>query len=278
MSTHKVIDFRVRPPYKSYLNFFANPNATNEMLGLDFPVTASETEKSVDLLIKELDAAGVEVAVIPGREWAGTKNADIIEVAQKYPERFVVFPYLDALGGANALTQIDEYLKLDVVKGFALEPTWQPGQVDFDDERIFPIYKKLEENNIPVMLTFSAAVIPTVSAKYIEQIEQLAIHFPRLSIILAHGAWPFTTEAIAVAFRHKNVYLVPDAYGLQGPAGDDYIRGANTLIPNQLVYGSSYPVLPIEEGVRAYGNRGFKNDAVREKFFYRNAAKLLGLE
>lgn len=276
MCIRKVIDFRVRPPYKSYLELFKNPELTNELLGLDFPTSKSEKNKSVEVLLQELDEAGVEISVLPGRGIWGDQTEELFELAEQYPGRFIVFPYVNPLEGQKALDLVDKYVIHGKGKGVCIEPAFQKDTYWYNDDRVFPLYKMLEENNIPLLIT-SGVAIPSIDPNSINYLEEVAIKFPDLKLILAHAAWPFTREVIAIAFKHPNVFLIPDVYGSQGPSGDDYIRGANTIIPNQLIYGSSYPVLPIVETVKAYENRPFKNEKIRNKFFYENAARILGI-
>lgn len=95
--SRKVIDFRVRPPYGSGLKFFENVDWINELIGFDFKTSESEKNASIELLMRELDEAGVELAVLPGRGLFGDQTEELFELADKYPGRFVVFPYVDPL-------------------------------------------------------------------------------------------------------------------------------------------------------------------------------------
>ena len=51
-----------------------------------------------------------------------------------------------------------------------------------------------------------------------------------MNIILSHGGWPWVTEAIHVAYRYKNVYLLPDLYQFNGP-GRRRVPGCGELYP-----------------------------------------------
>lgn len=283
MSNVAKIDFRVRPPFKSYESFFANPAGfeafTKSFLGVE--VEGSQKTKSVDDLLAELDSVNTVKAVIPGRGLIGVNNDDLFEFAEKYGEdRFIIFPFLDHFKVKESLAAIDKYIINGKGKGASMEPTiptLESPKTDFDDERIFPIYAKLEENNIPLLITFSTIVVPEVNAKYVIQIQNIAKKFPKLKLVIAHAGWPFTREMVAVAFSHKNVYLIPDAYGLKGPGAQDFITAAKSNLKNQIVFGSSYPIVPVVDTTRFVEDEWGLDDETKQKVFYDNAASILGL-
>jgi hypothetical protein len=99
--------------------------------------------------------------------------------------------------------------------------------------------------------------------------------FQRLQIVVHHGAWPRVDEIIGVAFRYANVTLVPDMYIFQ-PGGRLYVEAANGALGDQIAFGSSYPFRAMRQSADDYAKLGFK-DAVLDKVFYANAARLLGV-
>lgn len=89
-----------------------------------------------------------------------------------------------------------------------------------------------------------------------------------------HGYWPNVQQLLGVAFRHENVYLVPDMY-LFLPGSEVLVQAANGFLADQLLFGSSYPFRPIGQSIEDAQRLGF-SDGVLEKFFYANARKVLG--
>lgn len=275
------IDFRVRPPFKNYLNFFASAEHLGGFAGqFGLPLAPSITEKSEQLFIKELDEAGIDIGVIPGRTMMGVSNDELFEFADKYPGRFYIFPNVNAIDTKAALEAIDKYIVHGKGKGISIEPTFGPPNVvhDFDDERAFPVYQKLQELGVPIMITHSGYISQDAFDSYTPHLDKLALAFPELKIIVAHGGWPWFRETIEVAFRRKNVYLLPDIYA-NGvvPFSDDMRTAAKYLIPDQVLFGTAYPIAPIVESVENARKWDLPEES-REKFFYKNAAKLLGLE
>lgn len=64
----KKIDFRVRPPFGHYLKFYEDlDDLERSSYGhTETHMPPSVREKSVDLLIQEMDAAGIDLAGGPG--------------------------------------------------------------------------------------------------------------------------------------------------------------------------------------------------------------------
>lgn len=278
----KIIDIRVRPPYKTYQNFVNSIDEKSINTFHSFEYTGSLKTKSFDDFIKELDNAGIEKAVIQGRHGMGlpVDNEEIFELVDKYPDRFIAFPYFDPLDGQKALDEIDTLILNGKGKGAALEPGF-PGEgkqaYKFDDARVYPFYKKLEDNDIPILLTYSLHALQEFDSDTPRQLDKVARDFPNLKIIVAHAGWPWVLDNIAIAFRHPNIYLSPDVYGINGPGAELYISAAKTLLKDKIIFGSSYPVTPIEQIVDFIKNEWGLDEETLEKVFYKNAAKVLKL-
>lgn len=91
-----IIDFRMRPLYGRYQAMEKNGTVDRFLSGLNCEKTASMKEKSLKLLVKEMDEAGVELAVVPGRQSKGTfiSNEELFEIGRAYPGRFEIFRFI----------------------------------------------------------------------------------------------------------------------------------------------------------------------------------------
>lgn len=276
----KKIDFRVRPPYKRYKDtFFAHTDYVAKIAqDLGLPYTESLKQKSLELLLKEMDKAEVEISVVPGRGFMGVDNEELLELTDLYPGRFIVFPFVHAVDTQNAIDTVERLIIQGKGKGVAVEPFYGQNAYRFDDERAFPLYKLLEEHNIPLLVTFSRGFMNVLDSSAPAQIDIVAQKFPGLKIVLAHGGFPYSRELIAAAFANHNIYFVPDVYGVRFPGAEDYIKAANTVLGSQILYGSSYPVLPIVETVEYFDKESGLKESVKEKFFYKNAAEILNIK
>lgn len=144
-----------------------------------------------------------------------------------------------------------------------------------DDARAYPMYRKLEENNIPVLITFSSLALEEINSDSVRQLDKVARDFPNLVIVVAYGGWPWTREMTAIAFSRKNVYLAPNVYATIGAGADDYIRAAKTILKDKIMFESSYPIAPVDQSVDFVKNNWGLNDEILEKVLHGNAAKII---
>lgn len=104
---------------------------------------------------------------------------------------------------------------------------------------------------------------------------QRLIEFLNASIIISHGAWPFVSDAIALAIFYPNVYLSPDLY-LGFPGSKPYVEAANFQLGDRILFGTCYPNVPYDFALSHFRNQEWK-EGVLERILYRNGAELLGL-
>lgn len=270
-----VIDFRVRPLYKSYQQGFGDSIIERFFDVFGYELTDSLKEKTLESLVKELDEAGVTKAVVPGRAVPGFSNEELFEIADRYPEHFIIYPFLDLSDIEKSLADIDTYIINGRGAGASIEPGFGNG-LTFDDERIFPVYEKMEKNHIPVLVTVSGWVAKTFDPSLTTQIDNLLNHFPNLVFIAAHAVWPFLREAVAIAFKHPNLYLTADFEGTRGVGARDLRDGALHMVKNQVIFASSYPLGPIGQGIESIREWQLPRE-IEEKVLYGNAARILGL-
>ena len=83
---------------------------------------------------------------------------------------------------------------------------------------------------------------PSETGRPIPYIDQIAIDFPELVIVCGHIGYPWTTEMIAVADKHPNVYIDTSAYSANRypPELVDYMRGRGR---SKVMFGTNYPML-----------------------------------
>ncbi len=276
---YRKIDFRVRPPYGHYLTMFQTEQAHFDRLADAFDMTVSPSQRTGNLeqFVREMDEAEIELAVVPGRQYLGVSNDEMMTLEQRYPGRFRVFPYIDPTEGETALKELDRYLDQADIRGVSAEPTFQERPYAFDDPVAFPMYEKLQREELPLFISYSAKLLPIVDPDTVRQLGTVLHNFPELKIVVGHGGWPWHLEVMAMAFNSPNIYIVPDMYGLTGPGSESYVKAANTLMKWQMLFGSAYPILNAVDVAHFYEHCGIK-ESVMPGFFYDNAANLLKLK
>lgn len=273
-----VIDFRMRPLYKGYCSMVENKTTDKFLQALRCEPSPSIIRRSLNILIDEMDQAGIDLAVIPGRQTEKTyiSNDELMEIKQSYPERFEIFPLYNPMKPEENLMEIRQYLEAGICCGVTTEPGFG-NSYRFDDEVYTPLYELLNDRNAVWMTTFSGSITPTLDMSLPGRFQSVAKKYPNIKAVAGHGGWPWVREMISIAFFTPNVYLAPDLYAVRCAGSDDYRAAAEGMLREQFLFGSSYPLVPVNEAVNCVKSWGLDSET-EKKVLFGNAAKLLGIE
>ncbi|TPF95352.1 hypothetical protein EP30_10920 [Bifidobacterium sp. UTCIF-39] len=270
-----VIDFRLRPFSEHYDAGFSETMVRRFFSGFGYDITAAAIDRGYESLRTELDEAHVVKAVLPGRKVYNTTNAELFDYAARDPQLFLVFPFLDVANPQEALDVIERDVVARGAKGVSIEPLGG-NDVRFDDERVFPIYERLQELGLPVLATVSAFASDLIDPSIPRQVHRVVTTFPKLIFVAAHAGWPWVAEMVPIAFMNTNLYLLADFEGTRGNASPELRQAAECMVPDQVLFGSSFPLGPIAQGVRNIRDWHLQPEEER-KVLYGTAAKILGL-
>lgn len=281
----KIIDFRVRAPYKTIgETYLFGPDADYHAGRYGSWVAPSAKQKSMKLLLQEMDEIGIVKSVVNTRKAYNNDNHDLLDLLQEYPDKFIGIPNIDPFEGEQALQEIDDLVINGPCSGIILEPSMagmglgtSGGECMADnDPRIYPIYEKCQNENIPVLITCSGLAYPLSDVTTPNNIEQIAADFPKLTLVITHAGWPWVQSMCGIAMRRGNVYLSPDCYLLHAPGWRDYVDGANYMLQDQFIFASAYPIIAPKYAVEYNLNCGFREEVI-PKMMYENAARVLKL-
>jgi predicted TIM-barrel fold metal-dependent hydrolase len=145
------------------------------------------------------------------------------------------------------------------------------------DRRFYPIYAECCELGVPfcTQIGHTGPLMPSEVGRPI-YLDQIAIDFPELTVVGGHIGYPWTDEAIAVATKHKNVYIDTSAYtAARYPAAlVDYLRGHGR---KKVLFGSNYPMITPEKALTGLAALGLDSE-VRALFLADNARRVFRLE
>lgn len=287
-----IVDFRLRPPLPSLLSqpYYASYRAAGDSAGSKSawhregaPIyqgrdeTVSAVEGSVELFLAELDAAGITHGILFGRqageEFGTTSNEELLGLCDAHPERFRAFAGVDATLGEEAALQVRDLVGAGFV-GVVLDSTMIG--VQYDDPRLFPTYEAALECGVPVALTSSQLIGPSLEYSNPDHVRKVALKYPSLRIVLAHANWPWAAHTCGVAFQCPNVYLLPDIYlNMRAPGWREYLDAANGFARRRFLYGSSYPSRPLGMSLRQFADLPLEEDA-RTRILSENVQELVG--
>jgi len=281
-----IIDMRLRPPLRSWKNSAQFTEGTGYYPSrMGFPRPPSVKSQSVDDLLQEMQEADI-LGVIMGRQAPRPlgiiPNDEITEVMQQHPGRFVAFAGIDLRDIEAGIAEIERTRVVDGYRGVSIEPGASFTPMYADDKSLFPLYARCQELELPVSITISGMLCSMVGNDLAygspTPVSRVAKNFPKLKIVISHGAWPSVMAMIEVAFMHENVYVSPDLYinGIHTPGSQEYIKAAQSFMPERLLFGTAYPSRPLKESVEAFRQWGLPRE-LEERVLYGNAARLLKL-
>jgi len=284
-----IIDARVRPPFKSLTQVLASepgarPAVKRSPLVSGYERTPSMTQKSAELFMEEMDAAGVDKGILVGRQ-AGHRtilNDDIAELRHRYPDRFPVA--LAGINGADVeagVREIERTLKEMHFNGIAVDPGWWVPPRYVDDLKNYPLYQRCAELGGVLYLTCSLMQGPDISYAEPWRIQRVANAFPTLQIVVVHGAFPYTSEMLGVMIANAplgNLWVVPDFFQfIPGfPGAQEWVEAANHFLGDRILYASSYPVRPLAQSLTEFRRFSYKPE-VLENLLAGNAVSLFGI-
>jgi predicted TIM-barrel fold metal-dependent hydrolase len=234
----------------------------------------------------ELDLAGIEKAVVLPMDasaaagavvWTNEQVAELCGMSARFIGFASVDPHRE--DAPERLTRAVQTLGL---RGLKLNP---PMQRFFPDDALaYPLYETARDLGLPILFHAGMSWEPGSRLQYGHPLrfENVAADFPKLRIVLAHLAWPWVVEAVALALKYPNVYLDTSALYFDNPR--DFLRFAMThqapltvferSLRKQLVFGSNYPRVEIKNMVAAIDSLGFSEECLN-LVFRRNADALL---
>jgi predicted TIM-barrel fold metal-dependent hydrolase len=242
-------------------------------------------------LLREMDAAGIATTVLLIADFGfGHADSEVtLEVLYQHyhrvlranPDRFVVFGGTDPRRGRWALELFERGLRDLGFGGLKLYP---PCGYEIDDPGLSPYYELCEAHGVPV-LVHTGPSLATLSGGggYPETMLRTAARFPRVRFVLGHAAFQSYETNLAIASRHRNVYL--ETSGFQRILDQEaqvkaHLRALFEQVPEQVVFGTDWPVFNInntqKQWVDYFAGLGVLDDENRARFFYRNAEVALG--
>ncbi|XID90931.1 amidohydrolase family protein [Paenibacillaceae bacterium WGS1546] len=216
----------------------------------------------------------------------GNPNDTTSAYAKKYPDRVIGFMGLDPKQ-ANVLDELDRsYYDLGL-KGIKLGPIYQ--KFHPLDKRAYAIYARAEQLGLPILFHQGATYPRQAPLKYANPIllEDVALDFPNLKMIIAHMGHPWIAETIVLIRKQPNVFA--DISGLFYRPWQYY--QAMSLCHeygrlDKLLFGSDYPIATTAETLEGLRNvngiiEGTKLPRIPEeeieKLIHRDTLGLLGL-
>ena len=211
-------------------------------------------------------------------------NDYVAETVAAHPDVLMGFCTVDPRKGGAAVEELERSINGLGLRGLKLHPIHQGFFPD--DPQFTPLFSKAEELDIPVLMHsgYAAAGANTPGgggfqlaySRPIPHVDSLAARHPGLTIIMAHPAWPWIQEQIAVALHKPNVFI-----DLSGWAPryipQELVREAGGRLRKKVLFGSDYPYISPVTWLEQFEQLDIRDEA-RPLILRDNAAGILGLE
>ncbi|PXY27952.1 amidohydrolase family protein [Prauserella muralis] len=210
-------------------------------------------------------------------------NEEIAEAAAEHSDVLIPFASIDPAKGAAGARRFRELVSRHGVRGIKFHPSIQ----DFapNDGSAYPLLEVAQELGVPALFhtgqTGIGAGMPggggiKLGLSNPMLLDEVAVEFPELTIIMAHPSFPWQDEALAVALHKPKVHI--DLSGWSPKYfPPQLVRYANSLLQDKVLFGSDYPLITPDRWISDFDKLDMKPH-VRPKIMKDNAVRVLGLE
>jgi uncharacterized protein len=211
------------------------------------------------------------------------KNEEVAELAAQNSDVLIPFASIDPAKGKLGAREARRLVQDFGIRGFKFHPSMQGFYPN--DRRAYVLYEAIAEAGVPALFhtgqTGVGAGMPGgngIHLKYSNPmyLDDVAIDFPEMPIILAHPSFPWQEEALAVATHKPNVFI-----DLSGWSPKYFpkilVQYANSLLKHKVLFGSDWPVITPDRWLADFEKIEIRPE-VRPLILKENAIKLLKLK
>jgi len=210
-------------------------------------------------------------------------NEWIAATAAEHADVLIPFAGVDPAKGRAGARLFRSLVERDGMRGIKFHPSLQGFAPN--DRSAYPLLEVAAELGVPALFhtgqTGIGAGLPggggiRLGLSNPMLVDDVAVDFPDLTIILAHPSFPWQDEALAVATHKPDVYI--DLSGWSPKYfPPQLVRYANTLLQDKVLFGSDYPVITPDRWLADFAGVEVK-EHVRPKILKDNAVRALGLD
>ena len=209
-------------------------------------------------------------------------NEEMAALAAEHDDVLIPFASIDPAKGKAGAREARRLVEGFGIKGFKFHPTMQGFYPN--DRSAYVLYEAIAETGVPALFHTGQTGVGSgmrggngMRLKYSNPLwlDDVAVDFPDMPIVLAHPSFPWQEEALSVATHKPNVYI-----DLSGWSPKYFppilVRYANSLLKHKVLFGSDWPVITPDRWLDDFDKLDIKPD-VRPLILKENARRLLGV-
>ncbi|MDX1562600.1 MAG: amidohydrolase family protein [Gammaproteobacteria bacterium] len=209
-------------------------------------------------------------------------NEEVAEIAAENSDIMIPFASIDPARGRDGIREAKRLIADYGVKGFKFHPQYQ--EFFPNDRSAYPLYEVIAEAKLPALFHTGHSGMGTgmrggggIRLKYGNpmDVDDVAVDFPDMPIILAHPSWPWQDEALSIALHKPQVYI--DLSGWSPKYfPPQLVQFANTQLKHKMLFGTDYPLITPDRWLADFEKIDIR-DEVRPLILKENAVKLFKL-
>lgn len=210
-------------------------------------------------------------------------NEEVAEACARHSDILIPFASIDPARGRMGAREARRLIADHGIRGFKFHPTMQGFYPN--DRTAYPLYEAIAESGLPALFHTGQTGVGAgmrggngMRLKYSNpmHLDDVAVDFPDMPIVLAHPSFPWQDEALAVATHKPNVWI--DLSGWRPKYFPPIlVRYADTLLRDRVLFGSDWPMIAPELWLEEFEALPIKAEN-RPGILKGNAARLLGLK
>lgn len=225
-----------------------------------------------DTLLQKAEAANIDKLVILSTatkpEQVENVNNYLASLAEQYPERLVAFGTIHP-GYANYKEELRRVKSLGL-RGIKLHADFQG--FDLDAKEMLPIYEEIVKLGLPILFHMGDRTYDRTSPK---RLAWLLAQYPEMIAIGAHLGGVFMWDESIEYLVGKNLYFDTSST-LHELAPEKFMYIVRQHGVDKILFGTDYPLSDYELEYKRFQTLSL-TDEEKEKIFYKNAYRLLGL-
>jgi predicted TIM-barrel fold metal-dependent hydrolase len=238
---------------------------------------------SVEELVADLDQASIDQGVFladgrPGKEVSPELLlSSAIKALGIHAARFILFAgtrlFPSIWEGERGVAQFLAFLENFQVKGLKIIPS---GEGRYPNDPAFhSLYEAMCDSRRIIIFHTGQSFFPESRLKFNHPLalDDVAVDFPALRIVMAHFGFPWFMEALSIARRHSNVFVDISALTMVALEMMPW-KLIESSIADKVLFGSDYPIHRPSEAIRVLDRLPIRSET-KEKIMGANAYRLL---
>jgi len=261
---HPTVKFMNQPMFDSLRRWMGIDNVSEE-IPLEFTIDA-------------MDKAGVEKGLTCA--WWSPQgvlisNDEVAQFVKSYPDRLIGVAAVNLFKPMEAVRELRRCVN---ELGFrALRIVQWLWNLPATDRRYYPLFSECVNLNIPVcfQVGHTGPLCPSEPGRPIPYMDVVAIEFPELKMVCGHIGYPWTTEMIAVATKHTNVYIDTSAYAAKRYP-QELVAYMKSNGRKKVLFGTNYPMITPTKCLEDIPSLGLDEDT-KNLFLHDNAHRVFNI-